>query len=70
MDEQVLATFPGRILAVDTPALKCGTLHMPTPRSDRDALIAATAMVHGMKFVTRNASHVEPTGVGVVDPWN
>jgi predicted nucleic acid-binding protein len=44
--------------------------HVPTPRSDRDALIGATAMVHGMKVVTRNASHFEPTGVGVVDPWN
>jgi toxin FitB len=71
MDEQVLATFQGRILTVDTPiALKCATLHVPTPRSDRDALIAATAMVHGMKVVTRNVSHFEPTGVGVVDHWN
>jgi hypothetical protein len=71
MDEHVLATFHGRILAVDTPiALKCATLHVPTPRSDRDAMIAATAMVHGMKVVTRNVSHFAPTGVGVVDPWN
>jgi toxin FitB len=71
MDEHVLATFHGRILAVDTPiALKCATLHVPTPRSDRDAMIAATAMVHGMKVVTRNVSHFALTGVGVVDPWN
>jgi hypothetical protein len=71
MDEHVLATFHGRILAVDTPvALKCATLHVPTPRSDRDAMIAATAMVHGMKVVTRNVSHFASTGVGVVDPWN
>ena len=70
MDEQVLATFPGRILAVDTPALKCATLHVPTPRSGRDALIAATAMVHGMSVVTRNVSDFEPTGVAFVNPWN
>jgi predicted nucleic acid-binding protein len=71
MDEQVLATFHGRVLAVDTPiALKCATLNVPTPRSDRDAMIAATAMVHRMKVVTRNVSHFAPTGVGVVDPWN
>jgi predicted nucleic acid-binding protein len=70
MDGRVLATFQGRILAIDTPiALKCAGLHVPTPRSDRDALIAATAMVHGMKVVTRNVLHFEPTGVGVVDPW-
>jgi toxin FitB len=71
MDEHVLPTFQGRILAVDTPvARRCATLHVPSPRSDRDALIAATAMVHGMSVVTRNISDFEPTGVAVVDPWN
>jgi predicted nucleic acid-binding protein len=71
MNDHVLATFQGRILAVDTPiALKCANLHVPIPRSDRDAMIAATAMVHGMKVVTRNVLHFEPTGVGVVNPWN
>jgi toxin FitB len=70
MDERVLATFQGRILAVDTLiALKCVSLHLPAPRSERDALIAATARVHGMQVVTRNVLHFEPTGVGVVDPW-
>jgi predicted nucleic acid-binding protein len=71
MEEHVLPTFKGRILAVDTPvAQKCAAMHVPTPRSDRDALIAATAMVHGMTVVTRNVSDFEPTGVAVVDPWH
>jgi len=29
-------------------------LHVPNPRSDRDALLAATALVNGMAVVTRN----------------
>jgi hypothetical protein len=71
MEGHVLTTFEGRILAVDTSvARRCATLHVPAPRFDRDALIAATAMVHGMSVVTRNVLHFEPTGVGVVDPWN
>jgi toxin FitB len=71
MEGHVLPTFQGRILAVDTPvALKCAAMHVPTPRSDRDALIAATAIVHGMAVVTRNVADFEPTGVTIVDPWH
>src|SRR3984957_1057341 len=63
MEGHVLATFEGRILAADTSvARKCATFHVPSPRSDRDTLIAATAMVHGMSVVTRNVSDFEPTG--------
>lgn len=71
MAEHVLPTFAGRILAIDTPvAQKCAALHVPSPRSDRDALIAATAMVHGMTVVSRNVSNFEPTGVAFLDPWS
>jgi predicted nucleic acid-binding protein len=71
MENHVLPTFNDRILAVDTPvAQRCAAMHVPTPRSDRDALIAATALVHGMSVVTRNVSDFEPTGVAVVNPWN
>ena len=38
-------------------------LHVPDPRSDRDALIGATALVHGLTVVTRNVSHFQPMGV-------
>ncbi len=71
MENQVLPTFNDRILAVDIPvAQRCAAMHVPTPRSDRDALIAATALVHGLSVVTRNVSDFEPTGVAVVNPWN
>jgi toxin FitB len=70
MEDHVLPAFDGRILAVDTAvARKCASLHVPTPRSDRDSLIAATALVHGMTVVTRNVSDFEPTGVTIINPW-
>ena len=70
MDGHVLPSFSGRILAVDTVvAQRCAALHVPNPRSDRDALIAATALVHGMTVVSRNLAHFEPTGVAVINPW-
>ena len=50
-------------------ALKCALLHVPGPRAERDALIAATAMVHGMTVVTGNVADFEVTGAAVVDPW-
>jgi toxin FitB len=70
MDRHVLPTFSSRILAIDTAvAQRCARLHVPNPRSDRDALIAATALVHGLTVATRNAADFERTGVGVLNPW-
>jgi predicted nucleic acid-binding protein len=70
MDGHVLPAFDGRILPIDTAvAQQCAVLHVPNPRSDRDALIAATALVHGMTVVTRNVDHFQSTGVGLVNPW-
>ena len=70
LDLSVLPTFARRILPVDTEvALRCARLHVPETRPDRDALIAATALVHGMTIVTRNVSDFAPTGVAIVDPW-
>lgn len=70
MDKHVMPTFAGRILAIDTAvAQRCAALHVPDPRSDRDALIAATALVHGMTVVTRNVGHFQSVGVAVVNPW-
>jgi predicted nucleic acid-binding protein len=70
IDGQILPRFDGRVLAVDsTVALRCARLHIPDPRSERDALIAATALVHGMTVVTRNVADFAGTGVDVVNPW-
>lgn len=46
-------------------AQRCAKLHVPDPRAGRDALIAATAIVHGMTVVTRNAVDFEPIGAAL-----
>ena len=71
MDHDVLSDFDGRLLSVDVAvARRCARLHVPDPRSDRDALIAATALVHGMTVVTRNVADFAPTGVSLLNPWS
>jgi predicted nucleic acid-binding protein len=71
LDDHVLPAFAGRVLAIDTVvARRAAALHVPNPRPDRDALIAATALVHSLVVVTRNVGDFAPTGVEVLDPWN
>jgi predicted nucleic acid-binding protein len=70
MDRHVMPEFANRILPVDaSTALRCARLHVPDPRADRDAYIAATALVHGMTVVTRNSADFEPTGCRLLNPW-
>jgi hypothetical protein len=70
MDRQILTRFSGRILPVDIAiAQRCAKLHVPDPKPERDAFIAATALVHGMTVVTRNADDFKLTGVEVLNPW-
>jgi predicted nucleic acid-binding protein len=71
IDGQVLTRFEGRILPVDIGvAQRCAQLHVPDPRSERDALIAATALVHGLTMVTRNTADFASAGVGLLNPWD
>ena len=70
LDQQVLPEFTNRILPVDTAvAQRCARLHVPDRRSERDALIAATALVHGMTVVTRNVAdfYNKNTCYGILD---
>lgn len=70
LEQNVLPEFSERTLPVDTAvALRCARLHVPDKRGERDALIAATALVHGMTIVTRNVADFEPTGVQIINPW-
>jgi toxin FitB len=70
LEDHVLPLFGERILPVDTAvAQRSGALHVPDPRPLRDTFIAATALVHGLKVITRNAVDFEPTGVEVINPW-
>ena len=70
MDQHILPEFADRTLPVDTAvALRCALLHVPDPRPERDAFIAATALAHGMTVVTRNIADFAPTGVPLLNPW-
>lgn len=70
IDDKVLPAFEGRILPVDTAvAQRCARLHVPDPRAERDALIAATALVHRLRVVTRNVADFAPMGVELLNPW-
>ena len=70
LEQHVLPEFSARTLPVDTAvAQRCARLHVPDKRGERDALIAATALVHGMTVVTRNVADFNLTGVPILNPW-
>jgi toxin FitB len=46
----------------------CTKLHVPDPHCD--AIIAATALVHGMTVVTRNVDDFKLFNVELVNPCN
>jgi predicted nucleic acid-binding protein len=58
--------FRVRILPIDLEgAWRASQLHVPDHGRERDPLIAATAIVHGLTVATRNVADFAPTGV----PW-
>jgi len=71
MDHHILPEFSDRTISVDKAiALRAAALHVPDPRPERDAFIAATTLIHRMVLVTRNITDFLPMGVTVIDPWN
>lgn len=70
LDNHIRPEFAGRIIAIDDAvATRCAHLHIPDRRNEVDALIAATALVHGLTVVTRNVKDFVGTSVIIVDPW-
>jgi predicted nucleic acid-binding protein len=71
LDHSVAAAFDRRLLAVDgTVAKRAASLHIPDPAPFRNALIGATALVHGMTVVTRNIrDFTRFEGLDVLNPW-
>jgi toxin FitB len=73
--ERLRRAFQGRVLPVDEPtALEWGRLTAAAEREGKvlpvvDALLGATAIVHGIAVVTRNVSDIARTGAAIVDPW-
>ena len=76
IDEEIAVTFSDAILPVDLAVAErwgslCGEAERRgRPRPAIDALLAATALVHGLTLVTRNVSDVEWTGVSVFNPFD
>jgi predicted nucleic acid-binding protein len=62
--------FEGRVLPVTLPvAAAWGRQQHARPLPVIDALIAATARVHGMTVVTRNVKDFELAGIQVLNPF-
>ena len=62
--------FSARVLPVDLAvAQRCARLHVPNSKSERDAMIAATAIEHRMTIATRNIVDFSQSAVKVFDPW-
>ncbi|MFT3790570.1 MAG: type II toxin-antitoxin system VapC family toxin [Rudaea sp.] len=73
--DEVLPDFDGRILDVDPAvAARWGRLlgegkRVGQPRPLMDALLAATAIEHGLSFVTRNVADFSRFDLDIVNPW-
>ena len=62
--------FAGRVLHfTGGVAMRCAKLHVHDRRTDRDSMIAATALEHGYSVVTRNVHDFQRAGLTVIDPW-
>lgn len=67
----ILSDYADRILPVDAAAAEeWGRMSVPDPIPIVDGLMAATAKVRGMTFVTRNTADVERTGVELLNPFS
>jgi toxin FitB len=63
--------YADRLLPIDLEiAEEWGRMNAPDPISSRDGLMAATARVRNMTFVTRNTSDVARTGVSLLNPFD
>jgi len=65
--------FLGRVLSIDEQvADRWGQLVAAAgrPLPAIDSLLAATALVHGLTLVTRNAKDFEGLGLAVINPWS
>jgi predicted nucleic acid-binding protein len=72
LDWEHKVRFEERILAVDVLVAEVwGGLESRSLRTlpTIDALLAATAMAHGMVLVTRNTKDFEIIGLNVLNPW-
>ena len=67
---RLLPAYRTRTLSVDTEvALICAQLHIPAKRPINDAYIAATAIAHKLKLVTRNIQDFQGMPITLENPF-
>jgi len=70
LDDQVMKAFDGRILPVDAGVVrKRAALSHAESKNERDALMAATAQVHGLVLVTRTPGAFKSARLKLFNPW-
>jgi len=67
--EQVATTW--NVLPMDAPAFRAWArlMHRRSDTVTEDAMIAATAQIHGLTVVTRNVADFKPFGVPLLNPF-
>lgn len=70
-EHTVMHHYRDGILPIDEPAARAtARLHVPDKRPYADALLAGTALTHGLTLVARNdAHHKGIAGLALVNPW-
>jgi toxin FitB len=75
LQDRLLARFRDRILDINTGVmLRWGEMFARLEKQGRklpgiDSLVAAVALFHEMKLVTRNERDFKGSGVGIINPW-
>lgn len=74
--DELVSRFEGRVLDIDADiAFDCGVLmararKLGVTMGTTDAFFAATARVHDLRLITRNARDFRAAEIEVFDPWN
>ena len=70
LDDQIMTAYENRTLPLSRAvALVCAGLHIPDPKSERDAWIAATAIDAESTLISRNVSDFANMSVELINPF-